>query len=213
MKAPVHAAVHCKSFDLWRERGPLMRMLTIWLAGDFLGGLWLIRTHWLRQHSFWSPQRAACNADWRRARALPLLWQSFNSVRAFHLCHFRDALKPDAGGGGRGRAHLQENSFFGCVFVCEPLFHTEAGDVSVQSDIFEVPLGCLHLRRVALRHVVHGEHRLLTELGVVIKVDLGIKANHWGKETEERRETKKTKGLGLKAAGKEAREQQALNRN
>lgn len=68
-----------------------------------------------------------------------------------------------------------------CVRVCAEAscVHTEAGDVSVQSDVFEVPLGRLRLRGVTLRHVVHGEHGSLAELGVVVKVDLGIKANHW----------------------------------
>lgn len=59
---------------------------------------------------------------------------------------------------------------------------TKAGNVPIQSDIFEVPLGCLHLCGVALSHVVHGEHSLLTELSIVIKVDLSIKANHWRDE-------------------------------
>lgn len=81
--------------------------------------------------------------------------------------------------------------------VCrnESCFHTKTCNVSIQSNIFEVPLGCLHLRGVALRHVVHGEHGLLTELSIVIKVDLGIKANHWGKDMKNGKTTKK--GLGI----------------
>lgn len=81
---------------------------------------------------------------------------------------------------GGGRIHLLVD-----VYVCAGMssvlfsFHTKAGYVSVQSDIFEVPLGCLHLCGVALSHVVHGKHSFLTELSVVIKVDFSIKANHW----------------------------------
>lgn len=57
--------------------------------------------------------------------------------------------------------------------------HTKAGNVSIQSDIFEVPLSCLHLCGVALSHVVHGKHGFLTELCIIVEVDLGIEANHW----------------------------------
>lgn len=57
---------------------------------------------------------------------------------------------------------------------------TKAGDVPVQSDVLQVPLGSLRLGGVGLRHVVHGEHRLLTELCVVVKVDFGVEANHLG---------------------------------
>lgn len=60
-----------------------MRMVTICLTGDFLGGLWLIRTHWLRQHSFWSAHEAARNMDWRRKGAAFTL--SFNCVQALYL--------------------------------------------------------------------------------------------------------------------------------
>lgn len=60
-------------------------------------------------------------------------------------------------------------------------FLTKAGNVPIQSDIFKVPLCCSHLRGVGLRHVIHGKHVFLTELSVVIKVDLSIKANHYGK--------------------------------
>lgn len=67
-------------------------------------------------------------------------------------------------------------------------FRTKAGDVSIQSDIFEVPLGSLHLRGVALTHVVHGKHTFLSELGIVVKADLGIKANHWRKEDKTKAE-------------------------
>jgi len=67
-------------------------------------------------------------------------------------------------------------------------FYTKAGYVSIQSNIFEVPLGCLHLCGVALDHVIHGKHGFLTELSVVIKIDLSIKANHWGKDADKRRE-------------------------
>ncbi len=77
-------------------------------------------------------------------------------------------------------------------------FRTKAGNVSIQADIFEVPLGCLHLCGVALSHVVHGEHGFLTELGVVVKVDLSIKANHWQKG-----EMTKTE-LGIKTATEQA---------
>ncbi len=77
---------------------------------------------------------------------------------------------------------------------------TKAGNVSVQPDIFEVPLGCLHLCGVALSHVVHGKHGFLTELSVVIKVDLSVKANHW-------RDVEMTKaGLGIKTAAEDASE-------
>ena len=68
-----------------------------------------------------------------------------------------------------------------CVCVCvraSSCDRTETGDVSVQSDVFQVPLGRLRLGGVALRHVVHGKHRLLTELCVVVKVDFGVEANH-----------------------------------
>lgn len=63
-------------------------------------------------------------------------------------------------------------------------FHTKAGNVPVQSNIFEIPLGCMHLRGVALSHVVHGKDSLLTELSIVVKVDLRIKANHWDQDKE-----------------------------
>lgn len=76
-------------------------------------------------------------------------------------------------------------------------FHTKAGNISVQSDIFEVPLGCLCLCRVTLSHVVHGKHSFLTELSIVVKVDLSIKANHWRNE-----EMTKIK-LGIKTATEE----------
>lgn len=105
-----------------------------------------------------------------------------------------------------GGVCLWEKSFNGvCVCVCAGMssisgfcFHTKAGNISVQSDIFEVPLGCLHLCGVALSHVVHGEHGFLTELGVVVEVDLCIKANHWKDEA-----TTKTE-LGMKTAAEEA---------
>lgn len=73
---PVKSAVHCKSFDLWQERGPLMRMLTVCLAGKFLGGLELIRTHWLRQCFFCNPQtvRKTCTAFLRPG--FKCLWAS-----------------------------------------------------------------------------------------------------------------------------------------
>jgi len=80
-----------------------------------------------------------------------------------------------------------------CVFSSWG-FHTKAGDVSVQPDVFEVPLGRRRLRGVALRLVVHGEHRLLAELGVVVEADLRVEANHWRKEEEETRGT----GLGMR---------------
>lgn len=71
-----------------------------------------------------------------------------------------------------------------CVFSSWG-FHTKAGDVSIQPDVFEVPLGRRRLGGVALRLVVHGEHRLLAELGVVVEADLRVEANHWRKEEEE----------------------------
>ena len=60
-----------------------MRMLTIWLAGDFLGGLWIIRMHWLQQHSSWSPPEAACNAE----PGQPLLWLKVSTQHRRHLCY------------------------------------------------------------------------------------------------------------------------------
>lgn len=81
-----------------------------------------------------------------------------------------------------------------CVWRCMSsvtglCIRTKAGNVSIQSDIFEVPLGCLHLCGVALSHVVHGKHGFLTEFGVVVKVDLGIKANHWGGDGERQKQS------------------------
>lgn len=68
-----------------------------------------------------------------------------------------------------------------------PPICTKAGDVAVHADVFEAPLCRLRLYGVALAHVVHGEHVLLAELGVVVKVDLGIEANHWEDGGAERR--------------------------
>lgn len=71
------------------------------------------------------------------------------------------------------------------VYVCAGMtavpfsLHTKAGNVSIHSNIFEVPLCCLHLCGVALSHVVHGKHVFLTELSVVVKVDFSVKTNHW----------------------------------
>lgn len=65
---------------------------------------------------------------------------------------------------------------------------TKAGDVSVEADVLQVPLSRLGLQGVALAHVVHGEHRFLTELGVVVEIDFGVKANHcWERSGEEHR--------------------------
>lgn len=104
----------------------------------------------------------------------------------------------------RGGGRLWESSFnawrvcAGMTSVTGFSLRTKAGDVSVQSDIFEVPLGCLHLCGVALRHVIHGKHGFLTELSVVVKVDLSIKANHW-------RDGEMTKAeLGIKTAAEDA---------
>lgn len=80
---------------------------------------------------------------------------------------------------------------------------TKAGDVSIQSDVFQVPFGCFHLRGVALSHVVHREHGLLTELGIVVKADLGIKADHWGKVKEEEEDEKDRVGGIETASGEE----------
>ena len=55
---------------------------------------------------------------------------------------------------------------------------TKTGNVSIQPNIFEAPLCCLRLRGVGLAHVIHGKHVFLAELGVVVKVDLRIEANH-----------------------------------
>lgn len=65
---------------------------------------------------------------------------------------------------------------------------TKAGDVSVEADVLQVPLSRLSLQGVTLAHVVHSEHGFLTELGVVVEIDLGVKANHCGQE-EQRRQT------------------------
>lgn len=80
---------------------------------------------------------------------------------------------------GGGQIHLLFG-MYASAGMCSVLvlLHTKAGDVSVQSDIFQVPLSCLHLQGVTLSHVVHGKHGFLTELGVVIEVDFSIKANH-----------------------------------
>lgn len=55
---------------------------------------------------------------------------------------------------------------------------TEAADLAVHADVVEVELGGGGLARVVLGRVVHGKDGLLAEARVVIKANLGIKADN-----------------------------------
>lgn len=102
-----------------------MRMLTIWPTGDFPGGLLLIRMHWLRQHSFWSPQKEACNVEWRRAQAAFTLTK-FQLHLRFSLMRLKRQIKAVCQEGVTyGRIHLmvslgvcvRRNEFSSSVFT------------------------------------------------------------------------------------------------
>ena len=60
--------------------------------------------------------------------------------------------------------------------------HGQAGSVHqaanrpIQANVVQASLGGLHLAGVLLGVVSHGEHFLLPEVGVVVKVDLGVHA-------------------------------------
>ncbi len=56
-----------------------------------------------------------------------------------------------------------------------------AADVSVHLDVVEAELGGANLSRIGLAQVLLVEDRFLTELGVVVKVQLGVKANNYVK--------------------------------
>mmetsp|Transcript_29785 Transcript_29785/g.40920 ORF Transcript_29785/g.40920 Transcript_29785/m.40920 type:complete len:205 (-) Transcript_29785:649-1263(-) len=53
-----------------------------------------------------------------------------------------------------------------------------AANVASEADVVQVVLGCLHLSRILLRAVSKLKHRSLSELRVIIEVDLGI-AHHY----------------------------------
>ncbi len=55
---------------------------------------------------------------------------------------------------------------------------TETADVSGHPNVVEVPLGCLHLARIALTHVLQGKDLLLAKRRIVVKVNLGVETNH-----------------------------------
>jgi hypothetical protein len=55
---------------------------------------------------------------------------------------------------------------------------TKASNVAIHANVIEVELRCLLFSGVRLGHIIHGKDFLLTELCVVVKVDLRVKAYH-----------------------------------
>ena len=70
-----------------------------------------------------------------------------------------------------------------CSYPSPPRFLplTETANVAVHPDVVQVVLSCVHLARVALRHILHRKDGLLPILGIVIKVDFGIKTINYSK--------------------------------
>lgn len=59
---------------------------------------------------------------------------------------------------------------------------TKAANVAIHPNIVKVVFCCIHLTRITLRDVLHCKDVLLAILGIVIKVDFGIKTDNYGKQ-------------------------------
>mmetsp|Transcript_30542 Transcript_30542/g.76647 ORF Transcript_30542/g.76647 Transcript_30542/m.76647 type:complete len:255 (+) Transcript_30542:208-972(+) len=71
---------------------------------------------------------------------------------------------------------MQFDNIHGCHCQTSAIYQTT--NTSIHANIRETKVFSTHITRVLLSGVTHGEHLLLTEERIVIKVDLGIDSEH-----------------------------------